>query len=101
MLVCVALFELDIEYAESLKDKRSVVRSLKDKLRQQFAVSAAEVGLQDVHQRARLAVSFIALEHAAADARFEKIQSFIESNTDAVLSGWIAEKVEFDETVTL
>jgi uncharacterized protein YlxP (DUF503 family) len=100
MLVCVALFELDIEFAQSLKDKRMVVRSIKDKVRQHFAVSAAEVGLLDVHQRARLAVSFIALEHAAADAKFEKMQSFIESNTDAVLAGWIAEKLEFDESVS-
>ena len=101
MLVCVVLFELDIEFAQSLKDKRMVVRSIKDKVRQHFAVSAAEVGLHDVHQRARLAVSFIAIEHAAADAKFEKIQTFVESNTDAVLSGWIAEKLEFDETVNL
>ena len=101
MLVCVVLFELDIEFAQSLKDKRMVVRSIKDKVRQHFSVSAAEVGLLDVHQRARLAVSFIALEHAAADAKFEKMQTFIESNTDAVLAGWIAEKLEFDETVSL
>ena len=101
MLVCVALFELDIEFAQSLKDKRMVVRSLKEKLRSRFEISAAEVGLLDLHQRSRLAVSFIALDHAAADARFEKIQSFVESHTDAVLAGWISEKLEFDETLQL
>ena len=51
MLVCVALFELDIEFAQSLKDKRMVVRSLKEKLRSRFEISAAEVGLLDLHQR--------------------------------------------------
>jgi uncharacterized protein YlxP (DUF503 family) len=97
MLVAVALFELHIEFAQSLKDKRMVVKSLRDKLRRRFEVSAAEVGLQDVHQRARFAVSFIALEHKTADAMLDRIVDFIESNTDAELAGWTTEKLEFDE----
>ena len=100
MLVVVALCELQIEFAESLKDKRSVVKSLQQKLRDRFHMSVAEVGMQDVHQRARLGLSFIALEHAAADAQLEKVQNFIESNTDAVIAGFTAEKLEFDEGLT-
>ena len=101
MYVAVALFELHIEFASSLKDKRMVVKSLRDKLRHRFEISAAEVGLQDVHQRARLAVSFIVLEHAQADAKLEKIEEFIASNTDATLVGSTSEKLEFDETIGL
>ena len=101
MLVVVALFELHIEFAESLKDKRMVVKSLRDKLRRRFEVSAAEVGLQDLHQRGRLAVSFITLEHSMADRMLEKLVDFIESNTDATLSGWTTEKLEFDEEASL
>src|SRR5205085_9972494 len=63
VIVAVAIYELHIEYAQSLKDKRGVVKSLRDKLRHRFEISAAEVGLQDVHQRARLAVTFVTLEH--------------------------------------
>jgi len=101
VLVVVAIYELHIEYAQSLKEKRMVVKSLRDKLRHRFELSAAEVGLQDVHQRARMAVSFIALEHAQADAKLEKIEEFITSNTDAMLVGSTSEKLEFDETVGL
>ena len=101
MLVVVAIYELHIEYAQSLKEKRMVVKSLRDKLRHRFELSAAEVGLQDVHQRARLAVSFIVLERAQADAKLEKIEEFIASNTDATLVGSTNEKLEFDETVGL
>ena len=36
MLVTVALFELHIEFAESLKDKRMVVKSLRDRLSHRF-----------------------------------------------------------------
>jgi uncharacterized protein len=101
MLVVVALFELHIEFAESLKDKRMVIRSLRDKLRRRFAVSAAEVGLHDVHRRGRMAVTFIALDHAGADRALEKMVDFVESNTDATLDGWTTEKLEFDEDVSL
>ena len=96
MLVTVALFELHIEFAQSLKDKRMVVKSLRDRLRNRFEIAANEVALQDVHQRARLAISYISLDHATADARLDKIINFIESNTDATLVGWTSEKLEFD-----
>src|SRR5882672_12185750 len=101
MFVAVALFELHIEFAQSLKEKRMVVKSLRDKLRHRFEVSAVEVGLQDVHQRARLAVSFVINERTHAERLFEKITTFIESNTDAVLSGWTQELLDFDEDAGL
>jgi uncharacterized protein YlxP (DUF503 family) len=100
MIVVVALFELNIPYAQSLKDKRQVVRSVKDKLRN-LDLSAKEVALQDLHQRARIAVSFIALDNAAADATLEKIQTIVQSNADSTMTGWTAEKLDFDENVAL
>ena len=100
MIVVVALFELQIAYAQSLKDKRQVVRSVKDKLRN-LDLSAKEVALQDLHQRARIAVSFIALDNAAADATLEKIQTIVQSNGDSTMTGWTAEKLDFDENAPL
>ncbi|HUJ15688.1 MAG TPA: DUF503 domain-containing protein [Thermoanaerobaculia bacterium] len=100
MLVVVALFELQIACAQSLKDKRQVVRSVKDRLRN-LDLSAKEVALQDLHQRARIAVSFIALDNAAADSMLEKIQSIVQSNGDSTMTGWTSEKLDFDETVPL
>jgi uncharacterized protein YlxP (DUF503 family) len=101
MLVVAAIFEIHIEYAQSLKDKRMVVRSLRDKLRGRFEISASEVAFQDLHQRARLGVAFISHDHAGADAMLDRIHNFIESNTDAVLAGWMSEKLDFDEMATL
>lgn len=101
MIVAVALFEIHIEYAQSLKEKRMVVRSLKDRLRNTFNVSANEVGLQDLHQRARVAVSFIADRHDSADSLLDKIQNWVEANSNAVLAGWTSEKLDFDEEATL
>ena len=96
MLVIVALFELRIEFAESLKEKRMVVKSLRDKLRHRFEISAAEVDLQDLHQRARIGISFVTGSRPTAEALMEKIQDFVESNTDAVVSGWTSELMDFE-----
>ena len=61
MIVAVVLFELHIPYAQSLKDKRMVVRSLRDKLRGRFDVAANE-GDSDLFRNA-CAATFEALRH--------------------------------------
>jgi uncharacterized protein YlxP (DUF503 family) len=48
--------ELRIEAAHSLKDKRQVVRSLKDRLRAGFNVAVAELEQNDLWQRATIGV---------------------------------------------
>ena len=101
MIVAVALFELHIEFAESLKDKRMVVRSLKDRLRRRFKIAVNEVAFQDLHQRARLALTFIADRNDSADSLLDTIQNFVETTTDAVVTGWTSEKLDFDEEADL
>lgn len=48
--------ELHIADARSLKDKRQVLRSLKDRLRANYNVAVAELDFQDLWQRARVGV---------------------------------------------
>jgi uncharacterized protein len=54
--VTLLTLELQIEAAQSLKDKRQVVRSLKDRLRASFNVSVAELGASDLWNRATIGV---------------------------------------------
>ena len=56
MPIAVLTLELRIEGAQSLKDKRQVLRSLKDKLRTSFNVSVAELEETNLWQRATLGV---------------------------------------------
>jgi hypothetical protein len=56
MPIAVLNLELRIEGAQSLKDKRQVLRSLKDKLRGSFNVSVAELEQTDLWQRATVGV---------------------------------------------
>lgn len=48
--------EIHIGDARSLKDKRQVLRSLKDRLRAHFNVAVAELDHQDVWQRSRIGI---------------------------------------------
>jgi uncharacterized protein len=56
MPIAYLILDLRIEGAHSLKDKRQVVRSLKDRLRNSFNISIAEIDVTDLWQRATLGV---------------------------------------------
>jgi uncharacterized protein YlxP (DUF503 family) len=101
MHVAVAIFEIHIPYAQSLKEKRMVVKSLRDKIRNRFEVSAAEVAMQEMHQRARIGISFVVSDGTNVDGMFEKLSSFIETNAEATLAGWTCEVLDFDDGVSL
>ena len=55
-MIAYLTLELRIEHAQSLKDKRQVVRSLKDRLRHSFNVSVAELDSDGAWQRATIGV---------------------------------------------
>ena len=55
-MIAFLTLELRIEAAQSLKDKRQVVRSLKDRLRASFNVSIAELDSSNLWNRATLGV---------------------------------------------
>jgi len=56
MPIAVLTLEIRIEGAQSLKDKRQVLRSVKDKLRHSFNVSVAELDETNLWQRATIGV---------------------------------------------
>ncbi len=62
MVVGLCTVELFVPESQSLKDKRQVVLSLKDRLRGKFNLSVAEVDGQDVWQKAVLGLACVANE---------------------------------------
>jgi hypothetical protein len=66
--------ELRIEAAHSLKDKRQVLRSLKDKLRASFNVSVAELDAADLWQRATVGVVSISGSRDYLRGLMEKVE---------------------------
>ncbi len=67
--------ELVIPYAQSLKDKRRELRSVKDRIRDRFNAGVAEVGYQDKWQRAVLAVSLVGSDKRQLESNADKISS--------------------------
>ena len=55
-MIAFLTLELQIEHAQSLKDRRQVVRSLKDKLRNSFNVAVAELDAANLWNRATIGV---------------------------------------------
>jgi uncharacterized protein len=55
-MIAFLTLELSVEAAQSLKDKRQVVRSLKDRLRASFNVAVAEIDATDLWNRATIGV---------------------------------------------
>jgi uncharacterized protein len=68
VVVGLMVWELQLPGCSSLKEKRSVVKSLKDRLHNQFNVSVAETRHQDVHQRAELAACVVSGDRAHANS---------------------------------
>jgi uncharacterized protein len=85
MTVVVLRWELSIPGCRSLKEKRSVVRSLRDRLRHRFSVSVAETGLQDVHDRAELTVALVASDGRLAESLAGKVERFVDDNGQALV----------------
>jgi uncharacterized protein len=62
----VLTLEMRLDHAHSLKEKRHVVQSLKERLRHKFNVAVAEVDFQDLWQRAAIAAVTVSSDHVHA-----------------------------------
>jgi len=74
MPIAFLTIELRIEAAHSLKDKRQVLRSVKDKLRAHFNVSVAELDYTDVWQRATIGVVSISSSRDYLDGLMHNVE---------------------------
>lgn len=88
MLVSVLTVRLYAEWVSSLKEKRTVVKSLCAKLKNSFNASVCESDKQDVHCTIVISIAYLADSNAAADSIQEKILDFVERTTDAKLVEW-------------
>jgi uncharacterized protein len=73
MAVGLLTLELHLAEAQSLKDKRQVIRSLKDRLRQHFNVAVAELDFEDTWQRSVVGVVTLANEERHVEESLQKV----------------------------
>src|SRR5579859_6980307 len=86
MFVGVLRLTFHIPHARSLKEKRGVVRKFRDRIRARYDVSIAEVGAQDLHQRAVFGVAVVSSDPRVCDSVLEQIARAAETQEDAVLT---------------
>jgi len=77
--------DLSIPEAQSLKDKRMVLRSLKDRALNKMNVSVAEVDKQDLWKSATIAFVTIAAEKDVVEKRLSEIANHLRSDPRYVL----------------
>lgn len=85
--VGVLTLELRLENSHSLKEKRHVVQSLKDRLRNKFNVAVAEIDHQDLWQRAAVAAVTVSSDQVHA----EKVLRGVEQEAVSLLGPEVTE----------
>ena len=78
VIACLSL-SLFIPGVGSLKGKRKVIHSLKDRIKARFNVSIAEVGDLDLWRKARLGVVAVANDERMLNSKMDKLINYIES----------------------
>ncbi len=79
MFIGVLTLELSIHFAGSLKDKRSVVNSLLDRIRNRFNVSAAQLDNHDLWNSATLGVCVISNDQTTANTVLNHVRDLAET----------------------
>jgi uncharacterized protein YlxP (DUF503 family) len=75
----VIAWELHLDGCSSLKQKRSILRSLKDRLRGRHNVAVAETDYQDRWQRAELCAATVSTDRRRADEVLSRVDSVVAS----------------------
>jgi hypothetical protein len=88
MFVGIVQIQLHIPAARSLKDKRSVVQSLKERIRHRTHASVAEVDHQDLWQRCALGVAVVSGESHQVDELLQAVRDIVYSVHGAEVLDW-------------
>lgn len=95
MFVGVARVVLQIPGARSLKDRRQVVKSFKDKVKSRLGISAAEVGETEKLQLATLGVSVVSNDSEVCHELLGRVRGMAESLSDALVADMRTEVFSF------
>jgi uncharacterized protein len=77
MTIGVLQLELSVTDAMSLKDKRRVIKSIKDRIAHGHNVSIAEVDALDEHRRCVLGIAMVANERRYVEGALSKLVDFV------------------------
>ncbi len=93
MIIGTLQFELLIHDAESLKDKRRVVKSLKDRLHREHLVSIAETAALENPARAVMGLAVVGADGKRIAATLDRVTAKLRALTDAELGACTRELI--------
>lgn len=82
VFVGLRVFDLHILGTQSLKEKRFVLRSVKDRIANGFNVSIAETDHQDLWQRAELAIAVVGGERRSVEKTLDSIRDLLDREAE-------------------
>ena len=78
MVVGIGVITFRLHDCRSLKGKRKVVKSIISRMRNSFNASVAEVGSNDIHQRAEIGFSLVGNDKTLINSKLDKIFNMVE-----------------------
>ncbi len=93
MNVGILSLTLDVGDAMTLKDKRRLVKSLKDRLSHRFNISVAEVGSLDRIRTAELGVAMVSNDVQHVSAALSQVVNYVQNDSELVLEHYSIEVV--------
>jgi uncharacterized protein YlxP (DUF503 family) len=88
---------LEVPGARSLKDKRQVVRSFKERVKSRLSISIAEIGDLDKLQIARFGVAVVSEEASVCEELLGRVTSLASTLPDAIVADRAVEIIPFGE----
>ena len=88
MIIGILKIDLYLPGSFSLKEKRMVLKSVKDRVRKAFNVSISELDDHDKWQRARLGIAAIGISKQNINSLLDKIVNFIEKVKNLEISDY-------------
>ena len=79
MVVGIGIITFRLHDCRSLKGKRKVVKSIISRLRNNFNASVAEIGSNDIHQRAEIGFSLIGNDQSIINSKIDKMINLAEN----------------------
>ena len=78
MHIGVLIIEILIYSSNSLKEKRFVLRSIKDRVKNKFNVSVAEIDYQEKWQRSRLGIAMISNQYSHVENALQQVFQYLD-----------------------
>ena len=88
MVVGIVRVELHLPGSRSLKDKRQVLRSIKERIRERAQASVAEVEYQELWQRAALGIAVVSADGGQVRERLQSARQIVDQYAQAQVLEW-------------